>query len=66
MKINFTFSNGTSTLVLAPETAREKSCIQMFREGGEVRISAQNAGPESLALVTEIAKDGAKDARDGI
>lgn len=57
MKTEFRFSNGTSTLILIPETEREKACIRMFREGQDVRLSVSSqASPESLTVITEIAK----------
>jgi hypothetical protein len=65
MKIQFRFSNGTSELILTPDTDREKTQIAMFREGGKgeagvrqtaIVTTASGAPPESLVLSTEIEK----------
>lgn len=54
MKVEFRYQNGTSTLILTPEDAREKTQIQLFNEG-KLRTGASTAGaPESLVMVTEI------------
>jgi hypothetical protein len=58
MKVEWRFQNGTSTLILLPETEREKTCIRMFREGQDnirVTVSGQST-PESLTVVTDIPK----------
>lgn len=57
MKIEFRFNNGSSTLILLPESQREKTQIAMFGEGKDIRIAPSGiASPESLVLTTEIAK----------
>jgi hypothetical protein len=56
MKVEFRFQNGTSILILLPDTEREKNCIRMFREGGDsMKLSASSVGtPESLVISTEM------------
>jgi hypothetical protein len=55
MKIEFTFSNGTSTLVLTPDSEREKTQIRLFREGSVLKLGGSpGAQPEALVLSTEI------------
>jgi hypothetical protein len=51
-------------LILLPESQREKTYIQMFCEGKNVRIAPSGiATPESLVLTTEIEKPGESDAK---
>jgi hypothetical protein len=54
MKVEFRFQNGTSTLILLPETEREKSCIRMFREAGDSMKLVASSNPESLQISTEM------------
>ncbi len=63
IKTEFRFSNGTSMLILLPESQRERNYIQMFCEGKQIKFApSSNAVPESLVLTTEIEKPGEPDA----
>jgi hypothetical protein len=56
MKVQFRFSNGTSTLILFPENERDKTCIGLFRDGGAaIKLGTQEgSAPDSLVVTAEI------------